>query len=159
MQPKSSSFSWSPRLIMALHIDLIWLFCLLSLQILNIIRNRHDPPVAANISPAILIWDYTKLTWKSVKMRAIKYLEYRAYTAAQPLSRCSSPMELNSTVVSDKRSINHKLFRILWGNIHDDCRATCLYFISVWPQRHRMTRGLTESNFSDSHFTRICRRW
>jgi mRNA degradation ribonuclease J1/J2 len=33
-------------------------------------------------------------------MRAIKYLEYREYTAAQLLYLCSSHMEQNLTVVS-----------------------------------------------------------
>lgn len=33
-------------------------------------------------------------------MRAIKYLEYRAFIAAQLLYPCSSPMELSLTVVS-----------------------------------------------------------
>lgn len=33
-------------------------------------------------------------------MRAIKYLEYRVYIAARLLYLCSSPMELNLTVVS-----------------------------------------------------------
>lgn len=39
-------------------------------------------------------------------MRAIKYLEYRECLVAQPLSRCSSPTELNSTVVSDTKALN-----------------------------------------------------
>lgn len=52
-------------------------------------------------------------------MRAIKYLEYREYAAAQLLYRCSSPMELNLTVVSaqqheernERREEEKKTFR------------------------------------------------
>lgn len=80
-----------------------YVFCLLSLQTLNTIGKEAQATCRRTprpTRPATLIWDYTKITWKSVKMRAVKYLEYRESPAAQLLSRCSSPMELNSTVVS-----------------------------------------------------------
>lgn len=43
-------------------------------------------------------------------MRAIKYLEYPAFTAAQLLYRCSSPMELNLTVVSITQTLARDFF-------------------------------------------------
>lgn len=108
-----------------------FLLDILSLQIFSIIKNRRIQAADANSSPATLIWDYTKITWKSDKMRAITFLESRECIAAQRLSRCSSPMELNSTVVSHKImsfSINH----VSWlRSISSVLRRAAAYVISI----------------------------